>query len=72
MSDQIKTGFFANKPHQNAPSFVKGSINVKVEDAIAFLQQSQNSKGYVNFDLKESKEGKLYLAHNNYEPNVSV
>lgn len=68
MSDQIKTGFFTKPPHQNAPSFIKASLAIKVDEAIAFLQQNQNSAGYVNFDIKESKEGATYVQHNNYKP----
>jgi len=72
MSDKPKTGFYAKKPHQNAPSFVKASVSVKVEDAIAFLRSNANAAGYVNFDLKESKDGEnLYLDVNNFVPRAS-
>lgn len=69
MSELVKTGFFAKKPHERAPGFVKASVSVKVDEAIAFLQSNTNSKGYVNFELNESKEGNYYLRHNDYEPN---
>tara|TARA_R110000772_G_scaffold53717_1_gene122789 strand:+ start:591 stop:815 length:225 start_codon:yes stop_codon:yes gene_type:complete len=68
MSDLKKTGVFAKHPHQNAPSFVKAAISVKVEEAIQFLRDNANHAGYVNFDLKESKDGKLYVQHNDYQP----
>ena len=69
MSEKPKTGFYAKKPHQNAPAFIKAKVSVKVEDAIAYLRASVNSFGYVNFDLKESKDGEnLYLDLDNFVP----
>ena len=59
-------GFSFRKPHENAPDFVKGSISVKVDEAIAFLEQYRNEDGWVNIDLKKSKGGKLYLSLNTY------
>lgn len=70
MSDKIYAkGFYANAPRQNAPDYVKGSISIKVEDAINFLKENQNEKGYVNLDLLTSREeGKFSLLLNKYKP----
>lgn len=52
-------GLIAKRPHEKAPSFVKARLSFKVDDFIKFLQRYQN-KGWVNADLKVSKNGKLY------------
>ena len=56
MADKVLAiGFFGKAPRAGAPAFVKGSVSVKVQDAIAFLQQNENEAGYVNIDLLENK-----------------
>jgi hypothetical protein len=56
MADKVLAkGFFGKSPRSGSPSFVKGSISVKVEDAIVFLKENANDKGYVNIDLLENK-----------------
>lgn len=76
MSDnQVSTlpqGFFLKPPHEKAPDWVKGQIGIKVEDAIEYLKQHENERGYVNLDLKESKQGKLYLDLNVYKKPEST
>lgn len=64
-------GFRFEKPREGSPEFIKGRISVKVPEAIAFLQKHQNNGGWVNIDLKKSKEGKLYLELNTWQPNAS-
>jgi len=64
----LPEGFFLKPPHDNAPGWIKGQIGIKVETAIEYLKKVQNDKGYVNLDLKESKNGKLYLDLNNFIP----
>lgn len=59
-------GIYFDRPREGAPEFVKGKININVEDAIAFLQTYKNQRGYVNLDLKKSKDGKLYLQLNTF------
>jgi len=63
----LPVGFFLKPPHSNAPGWVKGQIGIKVDDAIGYLKEHMNDRGYVNLDLKESKQGKLYLDLNTYE-----
>lgn len=63
-------GFIFKRPHENAPAFVKGSMSVKVSEAIAFLQQYQE-KDWVNLDLLASKDNtKLYFKLNTYKPKT--
>ncbi len=61
-------GMFFNKPREGAPDFVKGKIDIKVDEFLLFLKENENQKGYVNLDLKESKGGKLYLELNTFVP----
>jgi hypothetical protein len=61
-------GLFVNQPREGAPEFVKGSLSITVEKFITYLQAKANAKGYVNIDLLESKEGKLYAKLNDWKP----
>ena len=60
-------GVFFNKPRENAPDFVKGSISIH-EKFIPFMKEHRNESGYVNADLLESKAGKLYFKLNTWTP----
>ena len=61
-------GFILKAPHENAPDFVKGSLSVKVDEAIKFLETHKDEKGWVNLDMKESKGGKWYVQKNDWKP----
>ena len=66
----LPKGFFLKPPHAGVPDWIKGQIGIKVSDAIDYLKEHENDRGYVNLDLKESKGGKLYLDLNTYvSPN---
>lgn len=72
MSEQtiFGEGFIFKRPHENAPSFAKGSMSVKVDEAIAFLQKHQD-RGWVNLDLLASKDNtKLYFKLNTFKPKT--
>jgi len=68
MEKQSKT--FANgfifKRNDNAPDFVVGKLSIKSQDAIMFINQ-HNKKGWLNLDIKKSKEGKFYIELDTYE-----
>jgi hypothetical protein len=63
-------GFFGNQKRQGAPSFVLGSISIKVEDAIQWLKENVNEKGYVNLDVNEGRDGKLSIFLNEFKPKA--
>lgn len=66
-------GFFFDRPREGSPAFVKGRMSIKAEEAIAFLKEAANEKGYVNADLLQSKDGtKLYFSHNDWKPENKV
>lgn len=61
-------GFYGKKPNEKAPAFVLGNLSIKVDDAINFLQDNKNDKGYVNIDLLDGKDGKVSYVLNEYKP----
>jgi len=60
-------GMMFKKPRDGAPDFVKGTISVKAVEFTEFLKKYETN-GWVNLDLKKSKEGKLYLELNTWKP----
>lgn len=75
MSEQetvFAQGFVFKRPHDNAPSFVKGSLSLKADEAIAFIQQHTKPDGWVNLDLLASKDNtKLYFKLNTFTAKKS-
>lgn len=61
-------GFYGKQPRQNAPSFVKGTIDIEVEEAIQWLKANVNEKGYVKLDILQGKEDMLNIYLNEYKP----
>jgi predicted membrane-bound spermidine synthase len=61
-------GFYGSMKAQNAPSFVLGRLSIKVDDAIQWLQENKNEKGYVNIDINEGRDNKLSIFLNEYKP----
>ena len=57
--------FFKTK--ESAPSFVMGSVSIKVDEFITFLKDNVK-KGWVNMDLKLSKKGTHYFQVDTWEP----
>jgi hypothetical protein len=67
MSDiQFVDGFIPKLPHPNAPDFVKLRASIKRTDMIEWLK-AQNAD-WVNLDIKEAKNGKLYAAVDTWVP----
>ena len=72
MSDPVfADGIFFKQPRDGAPDFVKGSVSVKVDEALPFLQANQDD-GWVRLDLKESRNGKLYFQLNTWKPQSNT
>ena len=70
MSNKKETIFpdgFILKRNANAPEWVVGNLSIKVEEAIKFLTDHQK-KGWVNIEMKISKEGKPYCELDTWEP----
>lgn len=61
-------GMTFKEPHERAPAFVKGSISIKVDKFVAFLNAHANEKGWVTLDMKESKSLVTYFQLNTWKP----
>ena len=74
MTDQkiFVDGLRFERPNEKAPKWIRGKISAKVDKLVAFLQQHQNEKGWVNIDLKEAKTGTMYFELNTYRKGQSV
>lgn len=72
MENKFPDGIYFKEKGATAPDFIKGSLSIKVEKAIAWLQANANSGGYVNLDLKVSKGGKAYCEKNVWEPKKQI
>tara|TARA_R110002049_G_scaffold281333_1_gene460831 strand:- start:4051 stop:4335 length:285 start_codon:yes stop_codon:yes gene_type:complete len=71
MSDekQFIDGMLVKPPHERAPDFVKCSGGFR---RLAMIEYLQNQTGdYVNFDIKESRNGKWYAELNTYKPETA-
>jgi hypothetical protein len=67
MSDiEFVQGLIFKEPRASAPDYVKGSLSIKREELIAWLQQQSGE--WINADVKESKGGKIYIAVNDWKP----
>jgi len=61
-------GLIVKNPHANAPDFVLAKISFKVDEVIKSLKEHENN-GWVNLDLKKSKENKLYAQIDDWKPS---
>ena len=64
-------GLFFKERNPKAPSFIKGQISVSVDKFVDFLSKVEHDRGWVNFDMKESKGGKIYFELNMYKATQS-
>lgn len=74
MSEKVfAKGLFAKAKNEKAPAFVKGSLSIKVEDFITFLNEHKNDSGYVNLDLLENKTdpSKWNATINDFKPDAT-
>lgn len=71
MADNIEfvDGLIVKAPNPKAPSFVKASISIKVEDLGMWLREKHKAgEEWVNIDVKEAKSGKWYAAVSTFKP----
>jgi hypothetical protein len=61
-------GFYF-KRRENAPEFVVGGLSLRASDAIDFIKNNTKEDGWVNIDIKKSKDqGKYYLELDTWKP----
>ena len=68
-TEKVFADGFIFKRNENAPEFVVGSMSIKVDEAMAFLAQNE-SKGWVNLNVKKSKGGKFYMELDTWKPKT--
>jgi hypothetical protein len=57
------------KQNPQAPDYVIGNLSIKADEAIEFIKEHTNDRGWVNLSMMKSKEeGKAYIELNTYEP----
>jgi hypothetical protein len=72
MNDKTKEfpkGLIVKPPRDGSPNFVKLSISIKIGEFQEFLSTKQTE--WLNIDVKQSKEGKIYAEVNNWKPDAS-
>lgn len=57
---------FIPKDTSNAPDFVKWKVSIKKDEFIQFLNEQEWD--WVNLDILESKNGKMYAKVNDWKP----
>lgn len=68
METQFVKGVFVKRPHEKAPDFIKLCLSINKKDLIESLESMQaNEKGWLNADIKLSRNGDYYLAWNRFE-----
>lgn len=65
---EFPKGIYFKEARTGAPAFVKGSISIKVAEAVEWLEANMNNGGYVNLNLKVSKDNKAYAEKDTWEP----
>mgnify|MGYP003334953982 FL=1 len=64
--DKVFAKGFSFKRNDNAPDFVIGKLSLKADEAIQFIKDN-SSNGWVNLDVKKSKDGKYYIELDNFK-----
>ena len=75
MTEKIfSKGIYVKEPRANAPDFVFGSISVKYDDFVSWGGAYVNESGYINLDIKRSKDTTkgLYCELNTYTPKLEA
>jgi len=69
MTDNVEfpSGLIIKAPRESAPDFVKGSISIKRQELIDWLEQKQDD--WINLDIKVSRQGKWYTQVNTWKPD---
>ena len=58
-------GIYFNKPHENAPGFVKAKLKFERDKLIAWLKEQDET---IFVDVNESKDGKFYGKVDDWKP----
>ena len=64
-------GMIVKRPHENRPAFVKATISIKLDSFkgwVGGFVKANPGDEWINIDIKESQNGKLYAERNTYRP----
>ena len=64
------TGMSWKQPNDAAPDFIKAKLGINVEEFTAFLEEHKKKDGWVNFEMKESQDGRYYFELDTWEPKA--
>lgn len=64
--EKIFADGFVFKRNEKAPDFVVGRISIKVDEAIAFINQHKKN-GWVNLNVKTARSGNYYIDLDTFE-----
>ena len=68
MADKIFVdGLYVDLPREKAPKFIIANLSFNVKKFVKFIQTQENERGWVNIDIKESKNGNVYAEVNNWQ-----
>ena len=72
MSDiEFPDGMYAERPGSNKPKWILALIDIRLEDAIRFLEQKKaDGETTIQLEVRESKQGKLYAAIDRWQPTA--
>ena len=57
-------------PKDEAPEFIKAKVGIKVDEFITFLKENAKPSGWINFEMKESQDGRYYFELDTSEPKA--
>ena len=67
---EFMNGFFAEKPRDGRPDWIKATVDVDLDQAIAFLEKKKlNGDRKIQFEIRESNGGKFYAAIDHWTPD---
>ena len=66
---EYSQGIYFNKKHEKAPEFVLGSLSIRKQSFLDWLgAQPADEKGYVRLKISDGKDGKPYIAVDDWKP----
>lgn len=65
--EKVFANGFSFKRRENAPNFVVGRMNIKVEDAIKFLKNNDKN-GWVSLNINQANSGNYYVELDTFVP----
>ena len=70
-TEKVFADGFMFKMNPNSPDWVVGSLSLKAEDAITFIQKHTN-KGWINLKINIGKSGKPYVELDTWKPETKT